>query len=284
MRPQKALHLFTETDKKKPKYEGKTYAVFEKYDGWYGFLDFPACSIHSRAMREIPALRELSDSIRSKRPNCRGRLIFEILVSGSSGFSETNGILNRKHEQAEEAYLMVHDYLPDFKTDIPFSVRYQYASEIVDRLDHYHVVLAPILNTSDQRSDWQDCAESVWAEGGEGVILKAVTEGYYPEKRNFSLMKIKEELTVDLLVTDLEEGAGRLRGMVGALVLTDKFGIRHTVGSGLSDQFRLEWWENPNQIVGRVVEIKAMKKLADGQYREPRFKAIRWDKLTTEID
>ena len=34
---QKALHKFQEADKKNPKYIGKTYAVLEKYDGWYGY-------------------------------------------------------------------------------------------------------------------------------------------------------------------------------------------------------------------------------------------------------
>ena len=129
IKPQKALHLHTEQDKKQPKYDGHEYMIFEKHDGWYGYLDFPASTIHSRAMREIPALRELSDLIRSRRPNIRGRLIFEIMIDGLeiNSFPTLNGILNRKFEQAEGVYLRVHDYLHEFRFDMPADKRVQFA-------------------------------------------------------------------------------------------------------------------------------------------------------------
>jgi hypothetical protein len=42
--------------------------------------------------------------------------------------------------------------------------------------------------------------------------------------------------------------------------------------------------ENKNNILGRVVEICAMKELETGQYREARFKQIRLDKSLLEIN
>ena len=53
----------------------------------------------------------------------------------------------------------------------------------------------------------------------------------------------------------------------------------------MTDYQRKVWWQsNGVEIIGRIVEIKAMKKLKDGQYREPRFKAIRHDKTVNDID
>ena len=125
--------------------------MFEKHDGWYGYLDFPACIIHSRAHREIPALKDLSDLIRKHRPEVKGRLIFEIMIEGLEvdSFHELNGILNRKSEQAEDVYLQVHDFIADFNfCKLPAGTRYKFAQEIVGRLGLPQVRLSPVLGIS----------------------------------------------------------------------------------------------------------------------------------------
>ena len=285
IKPQKALHMFQEADKKKPKFIGQEYMVFEKHDGWYGYLDFPSCVIHSRAMREIPALRELSDSIRERRPQVRGRLIFEIMIEGLEydSFPELNGRLNRKSEQVEDVYLQVHDFLHDFKVDMVAEKRYQFATEIVDRLDHLSVRVSPVIGRSSDPTQWQGFAEKVWENGGEGVILKRSNAVYSPEKRNSDLMKIKEELTLDLEVVGRIGGQGKYANTLGALKVRDKAGNIHKV-SGMTDEQRDLWYKDKEAIVGKVVEVKAMKRLKDGSLREPRFKSIRFDKSVSEID
>tara|TARA_R110000822_G_scaffold46604_4_gene123983 strand:+ start:1209 stop:2081 length:873 start_codon:yes stop_codon:yes gene_type:complete len=286
IKPQKALHLFQEADKKKPKFTGHHYMMLEKHDGWYGFLDFPSCKIHSRAMREIPSLVELSNTIRAKRPQIKGRLIFEIMIDGLEidSFYELNGILNRKYEQVDDVYLRVHDYLPDFKFDMPAHKRYKFAEEVVRRLELPNIVrMSKFLGSSVAPTTWQVTAERVWAKGGEGVILKRCEGIYMPEKRNFELMKIKEELTLDLQVIDKFEGDGKYAGTLGGLIVIDSHEIKHRV-SGMTDAQRDAWWKRPEAIINKVVEIKAMKRLKDGSLREPRFKAIRYDKSISEID
>ena len=51
---------------------------------------------------------------------------------------------------------------------------------------------------------------------------------------------------------------------------------------------RAEWLLDPRLIIGKVVEVVAMKELEDGRLREPRLKdaknPIREDKLPSEID
>ena len=279
MKPQLALHLYSDLDKKKPYSTDKEYAVFEKYDGWYGYADAPSCIIHSRAGREIPALKDLSDRLRKAAPKTRGRLIFEILIEDVPEFHELNGILNRKYEQAEGAYIRVHDYIPNFNEDVPFSTRYQYAAELVRRINLPEVYMAPMLATTSSHEQMQHCAQQIWDKGGEGIILKELTAPYTSGKRNATLLKIKEDVTLDLLVVGVVKGQGKYRHMTGAIQAEDKFGRVHLIGSGLTDEMR-----DDHSIVGKVVEIKAMKKLPDGTLREPRFKAIRYDKLPSEID
>lgn len=282
---QKAKHLYLELDKKNPDIQ-MSY-IFEKHDGWFGYLDFPSCKIHSRKQREIPAVRDLSNEIREQRPQVKGRLIFEIMIEGYEvdRFHELNGILNRKDEQAEGAYILVHDFIPDWKPDaMTFQQRYEFAQEIVKRIDLPTVRMSPILAVSDHVGTWKDIAETVWQRGGEGIIAKQVKAKYSPGSRIASLLKIKEECTVEMKVLGIVEGTGEHVGMAGKLVCLDEVNQKHEIGMGSATHEERElWFMEPEHIVGQVVEIKAMKKLKDGSYREPRFKAIRYDKEVHEL-
>lgn len=285
LKPQKALHLHIEVDKKKPKFIGEEYMVFEKHDGWYGYIDLPSCTIHSRAMREIPALRDFSIELQSKAPTVRGRLLFEIMIEGMEidSFHTLNGILNRKNEQVDDVYLRVHDFIPLNQAHMVAKTRYEFASEIVSRFADSRVRVSPLLGVSSNPDEWQALAAKCWQDGKEGVILKRSNATYSFEKRNADLMKIKEEVTLDLLVVGVIGGEGKYYHTLGALVVEGKNGIRHKV-SGMTDAQRDDWWTQPNTIKGKVVEVKAMKVLKDGTLREPRFKAVRFDKSPTEID
>ena len=284
MKMQKALHLHIELAKSSPKCIGKTYAIFEKYDGWYGYIDLTCHEnyIKSSAGRDIPSLSDLSKIITNRIGHISGRLIFEIMIPGLA-FSILNGVLNRRYEQAEDAIVICHDWIPTNDLNMPFHQRYKILKNIVRVADDNKIDIAPIIYQSNDICDWRETAEQVWAVGGEGVVLKRMDAMYSPGKRNCDLMKIKEELTVDLLVIGAVEGEGKYTGNLGALVLRDSKGGTHQV-SGMTDAQRYRWWNNAKEIVGKVVEVKAMKWLPDGQLREPRFSHIRHDKTSSDID
>lgn len=282
MLPQKALHMHIESDKKRPKYIGQSYTLMEKLDGWYGFHD-TGLQIRSRADRVIPSLRTMS-MILNEKVSRKGRLIFEILVDGVTEFSELNGLLNRTIGDCEcrEAYIVVHDFIPNWNISTPFYSRYNYCMDIVDKINNPRVKVAPIIHVSDSPTAWKEQAEKIWAKGGEGVILKRSNAGYSPGKRNYDLMKIKEEIELDLLVIGVEGGEGKYLGTTGALRCKSTKG-EHSV-SGMTDQERNFWWDNPEEIIGKVIKVKAMKINPDGSIREPRYICIRHDKLPGDID
>lgn len=283
---QKAKHLYAELDKKKPSCEGVEYAIFEKYDGWYGYIDLDGTDsawITSRADRAIPSLVELSMRLRGHVPaGVSGRLIFEITIPSTPDFSTLNGILNRSKApcQADGVVLKCHDFITDNRKT--FDMRYAELEALVSEINCDWVQLAPILAYGPHQSV-QTLAEAIWERGGEGTIGKARLEPYHEGKRDFSLIKVKEDVDADLLVIDMVEGAGKYTGTLGALVCRDKSGNKHRI-SGMTDEQRYQWWTNPSAITGSIIEIKAMKKLKDGQYREPRFKAVRFDKTVADID
>lgn len=288
--PQLALHKYKADAKKKKDHMGKPYLMFEKHDGWYGYMELgKETSIMSRANRAIPSVQHLADLIndQAKLHKLHGRLIFEIMIEDVTEFKDLNGILNRtKHDfKADGAYLRVHDYIPELGKSMNCWQRWCLANEVVKLLNISSVRKANFLGSTNNLAEGfaEIIAQRVWDSGGEGIILKRADAVYQEGKRNADLMKIKLETTVDLLVISLVRGEGKYANTLGALRCVDSKGTVHTI-SGMSDQQRYDWWNTPSLIVDRVVEVQAMCWLDNGSLREPRFKAIRFDKTIADID
>jgi ATP-dependent DNA ligase len=117
-------------------------------------------------------------------------------------------------------------------------------------------------------------------DGYEGIIVKAYNHVHKFGKRVNNSIKYKKHNTADLLCIGIEEGEGKYKGKLGALVLTDSSNTKVRVGSGLSDTHRNIFSED--YWVGKVIEIGYLDKL--DTYTQPTFITIREDKSPKEID
>ena len=97
---------------------------------------------------------------------------------------------------------------------------------------------------------WLDYAEQ---HDWEGIILNLDTP--YECKRTKNLIKVKKFYTYDLEVVGIEEGTGRNKGTLGALVVKYKNNTVN-IGSGFTDEERSYYWNNQDEIIGRVIEVK----------------------------
>jgi DNA ligase-1 len=93
-----------------------------------------------------------------------------------------------------------------------------------------------------------------------------------------------------LEVTNVEEGTGRNEGRLGALVcsgIDDGKTIVVNVGSGFSDNDRIEFWTDRDSVIGQIVEVRAdaITQNQDGTYslRFPRFLRFRGFKAGEKI-
>jgi DNA ligase-1 len=147
----------------------------------------------------------------------------------------------------------------------------------VTRVDSQIVV---DLSTEEGRTKLHKYATEMVTAGFEGIMIKEM-EAPYECKRNTFWMKWKPVITVDLPVIALEEGTGRNKGRLGALVCSGNDhgkDITVNVGSGFSDTERDLFWKQQESIVGRTAEIlcDVITQNQDGTYslRFPRF--VRW--------
>lgn len=116
--------------------------------------------------------------------------------------------------------------------------------------------------------------------GYEGLVVRPSAYPYVG-KRSYDWMKYKAQNTVDATIIDMEEGEGRLKGKMGAILV--KYYIVDSaytsyVGSGFSDDQRADMWSRRASFIGKTAEIIFHEYTPYGALREPRFAGIREDK------
>lgn len=281
-KPQKPLHLYKAMELKTPKVRGE-YIFTEKKDGIFVCIDYCSKSgmwlkPKSFAQRIIPAFDHIDLNHKGLAIGRECRIILEATIPGLD-FHTSNGIFNRKYELATDAVFWMHDvYLPGTLTKA--MERWKHVEEL-HKLCGFEKM--PLLGCSSNPDDWQRWFEQVVEVGGEGVVGKQAHSLYIPEGRNETMIKIKEEISKDLLCVRLERTMGKKGEPSLSLILSNKAGQEITVVVPKdADQIRYE--TTPEEAVGRVFEVKAMKELTGGQLREPRLKIRRDDKTAEEID
>ena len=125
--------------------------------------------------------------------------------------------------------------------------------------------------------------------GYEGIMIKDI-DAKYVCKRHVAWLKQKPFIEVSLEITGVEEGTGKNEGRLGALVcsgIDDGKTIVVNVGSGFTDDQRIEFWRDRDSLPGQIVEVRAdaITQNQDGTYslRFPRFLRFRGFKAGEKI-
>ena len=224
----------------------------------------------------------------------------------------------KENVAAEDSVFHIFDIIPlsDFNRghwNSPLTKRINLLHAMQNAIDKMpNVELLPHievdLDTHEGKSQLERYAQDMVAAGFEGIMIKDLDAPYVCDRSTF-WMKWKPTITVDLQIVGAEEGTGRNKGRLGALVCAGEDAGREitvNVGSGYDDKFRAQIWaditgqpvtwkkkvkkewvtmteypsgQNP---IGRMVEIiaDAVTHNQDGTYslRFPRFDRFRDDK------
>ena len=138
------------------------------------------------------------------------------------------------------------------------------------------------LDTPEGQSRFIELNKSAVEGGYEGVMIKN-PDAWYECKRTHSWLKAKPFIEVTLRVVSTEEGTGRNKGRLGAIIvegIDDEYNYRLSCGSGFSDTQREEFWSGRDSLIGQLVEIRAdartqSKDAKTFSLRFPRFKCFR---------
>lgn len=146
--------------------------------------------------------------------------------------------------------------------------------------------LLPELYRGSDTSKVLELLDEAIANQEEGVMIN-ICDAPYEFGRTWNLMKCKKMNTLDLEVIGYEEGSGRLKGTLGALLVRYKNGNTVKVGSGFTDELRQVIWSNPKDMIGKIIECQFFEETtnADGgiSLRFPVFKDFRTDKLVADF-
>lgn len=170
-----------------------------------------------------------------------------------------------KHKDKEKLQFHVFDFVPvqEFMSGLT-TLRYKarrtimdYAFAMLPKLQHVKPVTVFYTGVFNEEIIMTSLKQ-VEAMGGEGVMINLMEAGYEC-KRSKGLLKVKSFKDADVLVTDVVEGTGKNLGKLGNVVVKFLYEGREMtceVGSGFNDEEREHYWNNPQELIGKVVEIK----------------------------
>jgi ATP-dependent DNA ligase len=215
-------------------------------------------------------------------------LIAEAYIPDNT-FQVTNGIFNRSvgEYRCKDVVFICHDLIVPNSTANTALERYtllqQFFDATWDTVKRTFKVAPVLLASPFHEKLWYETFDKVANAGGEGIVAKREDSVFSFGKRNSDLLKLKLETTVDVLAVRLEEGFGDKGNPSLTLVSRRSNGaeIRTVIGKH-SDQalFRAK----PAEVIGKVIEVKAMEEYQDGQLRQPVFVRVREDKSSNNIN
>lgn len=202
-------------------------------------------------------------------------------IKSADLFRETQSVIKKDGEK-ENLIMNIFDALPieEFKNGISTN-SYRQRRNLINSLsvkNKEFIRVTPVLYHGNDKSVIPRIMKQVTSSGEEGLMLNTY-DGLYETKRSSRLLKIKEFFSDDVVVKDVYEGEGRLSGSLGYITIDYK-GYTVGVGSGFDDEERKKFWEYPDSIIGKVIEVQHFGEsnnstTDDTSLRFPVYKGIR---------
>ena len=258
---------------KSPLKENEWFSLSEKLNGVRG--TFFEGKIISRQGKEFTGLEHIIADISLLYADPENWVLDgELVRKNSEGLSDNEnfrigtGLLGQDDADKSLMQFVIFDLIPKSEfaqkeSVLTYKKRFEALLELKKRIDSMKltsVTTVEVLYTGDDASLIDHYLDLMVKRDKEGLMLNR--DSKYSCKRHNGILKVKRFYTVDLRVLSIEEGSGRLTGMLGAFVVDYK-GNTLNVGSGMTDQQRVEFWSIRDELPGRVIEVKYKEESSD---------------------
>ena len=209
-------------------------------------------------------------------------------LSDSANFQKSTGIANSKDADKTSLKYVVFDTLPldEFrqgKSKYTYKIRRRLLLQLKEMIEKHNLQNIEVVQMFYEGIDqteidkWLDYCEE---HDYEGCMVNL--DSPYECKRVKSLQKVKAFKDIDLLCISVNEATtGKYKGTLGSITCKYKNGTVD-VGNGFSDEQRDYYFNNPNEIVGKIVTVKYKEATTNKNGGEslqfPVFVTVRFDK------
>lgn len=278
------------SEKNEPK-DGEWFALTQKINGTN--CSFYKGILISRQGKEFTGLQHIIDDIQKlpKHDNFffNGELVRNNIdnVSDEENFQIGTGIINSDSEDKSSIKFIIYEVLPieEFEkgeSKLTYNDRRHNVlnplSITISRNNLENIEVVPILYEGTDKSKIDELLAEMDTKKLEGLMLNKDTK--WKNKRNNGILKVKSWKSADLLCTGVIEGEGKNKGTLGSIECDYK-GFKLGV-PGFTDEMRDYYWNNPNEIIGKIVQIKFKDETKNKQgglsVNFPSFQCIRHDK------
>ena len=287
--PQFDVMLAKKFEDEEHKVKGKEFVITEKLDGMRTIMivENGNVTFFSRQGQPITGLVEIAQDAKFLPDNVYDG---ELLIHNADDYKDRDVLqetlkIARKDGEKRGLRLHLFDMIPidEFKagkSKATYHKRKEELNFIVEKLNSPYIKIVPNLYVGKDLNVIPKLLEEMNRKGKEGLMLN-VSDGKYQCKRTDVLLKIKTMQSFDGKVVGFEEGTGKFKGTLGALLVEYKDNIVHC-GSGLSEQERNEIWINKEFYINKIAEIQYFRESrnANGEVSVsfPVFRCWRFDK------
>lgn len=218
--------------------------------------------IFSRQGKPIEGLKDIEEELKELEDGFYdGELLLDKEnIPSKDLYRETVQVVNSKSEYKSNVVFNIFDYVPlnDFvigHSEMNCLNRKRFVYEKLRKIEPDWLKPVEILyhGKYDKRIVQQELDKQISLEH-EGVMVN-LANAPYEGKRTKNILKVKAMQDCDLKIIGFEEGTGKNKGTLGAIIVDYK-GFEVKVGSGFTNQDRDYFWNNQKELLGRVITVQ----------------------------
>lgn len=238
--------------------------ITQKYDGvrCVAIHEKSGVKLFSRQGKPIEGLHDLEEQLLWLPFGCfDGELLLnKDNIPSKDLYRETVTVVNSKDQDKKNIVFNIFDTceIKEFENgycSAPCIERKKVIQELGEQMKPDWWKSVPILYYGKYNKDivQQELNKQIALEH-EGVMVN-IANAPYEARRTKNILKVKAMQDCDLKIIGFEEGTGKNKGTLGAIIVDYK-GFEVRVGSGFTDQDREYFWASQNELLGRVITVQ----------------------------